>query len=112
MLDLCNLSELKNALKKQVEMFITRDSSKWNQYCRKPSVFITSPESIFCEGNEEVMNAELSYILNNRNQEGMWNISWSWGAYEKEFAISENWWKVFIVIWNMLLLKNFNRLIR
>ncbi|EPY2275372.1 hypothetical protein ACTQ4P_15290 [Clostridium sporogenes] len=109
--DLGNTYELKKALKKQVDMFITRDPAQWKQYCCKPSMFITSPESIFFEGNEEIMNHELSFILNNRNKEGVWNIVWSWESYEKEFAISENWWKANIVIWNMLLLKNFNCLL-
>lgn len=112
-LNICELGdtlELKKALKKQADIFIARDPAKWKQYCRKPSVFINSPNSIFFEGNEEVMDIELSFILNNRNKEGVWNIVWSWGAYEKEFAISENWWKAVKVIEYMQLLKNFYRL--
>ncbi|MBU3130189.1 hypothetical protein [Clostridium tagluense] len=107
---LYKISELKDALKNQAQLFIERDTSKWDQYCCKPSVFVTSPHSLFFKGNEEIINAELNYILNKRNEQGVWDITWSWGAYEKEFTISENWWKANIVISNMLLLKNFNRL--
>jgi len=103
-------SELKNALKTQAKIFIERDPSKWNDYCHKPSTFITSPDSMFFEGNEEIIYTELDYILNKRNSEGIWDITWRWSAYEKEFAISENWWKANIVISNMLLIRNFNRL--
>ena len=35
------------------------------------------------------------------------NITWKWGMYEKEFAISENWWKANLVIANMRFLKGF-----
>ena len=109
-LNLGNLSELKNALKIQVDTFIVRDPGEWKRYCRKPSVYITSPHSIFFEGNEEVMKEELSFILDNRNKEGVWDITWSWMGYEREFAISENWWKAVKVVEYMLLLKEFNLL--
>ena len=108
--NLANLNELKIALKEQAKKFIERDPSKWKQYCRKPSVYITKPDSIFYEGNEDAMQAELSFILNNRNKDGVWNITWGWGVYEKEFAISENWWKAVKGIEYMLLLKNFQRI--
>ncbi|KNY28688.1 hypothetical protein [Pseudobacteroides cellulosolvens] len=103
-------TELRDTLIKQVDIYIEKDNSKWNGYCCKPSTFITSPDSIFFKGNEDILNTELDYILKNRNQDGVWNITWSWGSYEKEFAISENWWKANIAILNMLLLRNFSRL--
>ncbi len=109
-MELGNTSELEKALREQAGMFIEKDTSKWNGYCWKPSAFINSPNSIFYKGNEEVMAAELDFILNNRNQDGVWNIPWNWGAYEREFAISENWWKATKGIEYLLLLKNFNRL--
>lgn len=108
--NLGNITELKNILKNQVGKFIEKDTTRWNQYCRKPSVYINAPESIFFESNEQVMEAELDFILKQRNQEGVWDISWSWGAYDKEFVISENWWKAIKSIEYMLLLKRFKRL--
>lgn len=109
-LSLGNISMFKKALKTEVDVFIERNPGKWKHYCRKPSVYITSPSSIFFHGNEDIMNEELSFILNNRNKEGVWDIVWSWEAYEKEFAISENWWKASKVVDYLLLLRKFNRL--
>lgn len=108
--DSFDVYELKEALRVQAGKFIERDASKWTQYCCKPSTFITSPSSMFYEGNEDIVNAELEFILTQRNAEGVWNITWSWGAYEKEFAVSEVWWKANIVIWNIRFLKAFGRL--
>ena len=105
-----NLAEIKKVLNEQAQTFIEKDDTKWNTYCWKPSVFVKSPESIFYPGNEKAIDTELDYILNKRNHEGIWDITWTWGAYDKEFAISENWWKANIIIENLLLLKNFNRL--
>lgn len=107
---LYKIDELKNALRNQVGKFIEKDTSKWNQYCYKPSTFINSQNSIFFEGNEDIINVELDYILNKRNKDGVWDIVWSWGAYEDEFAISKNWWKSNIIINNLLLMRNFGKL--
>jgi len=106
----CDISEIRKILNKQAQTFIEKDPSKWNQYCWKPSNFVKSPDSIFYPGNEKAMDTELDYILNKRNQEGIWDITWTWGAYEKEFSISQNWWKANIIIDHLQMLKNFGRL--
>ncbi len=106
-----SLSDLEKALKEQTCQFIDRDPSTWNQYCRKPSMFIDSPDSVFCDGNEAPISEELDFLLSRINKDGVWDITWDWGAYEKEFAISKNWWKSNFAILNLLLLKNFNRIV-
>lgn len=105
----CDILEVKKILNKQAQMFIEKDDSKWNQYCWKPSNFVKSPDSIFYPGNEKAMDIELNYILNKRNREGIWDITWTWGSYEKEFSISENWWKANLIIDHLLMLRNFGR---
>lgn len=65
---------------------------------------ILSPEEDY-----KAIETELNYILNKRNSEGIWDITWAWGAYEKEFSISQNWWKAHIIIEYLQLLRNFGR---
>lgn len=89
--------------------FIEKDSTKWNQYCYKPSQFINSPKSLFYPGNETIMNTEIEYILSKRNNDGVWDIVWNWGKYPDEFSISRNWWKANIIIDNLLLIKRFGK---
>ena len=108
--DSFNTVELRKTLKNRAGAFIERDTSKWSQYCYKPSAFVTSPDCLFYEGNEDITNHELDYILSKRNPGGVWDIVWSWGAYEKEFSISENWWKGNLAISNLLLLRSFDRI--
>jgi len=55
------------------------------------------------------MDIELDLLILSRNTEGVWNITWTWGSYEKEFAISENWWKANLAIKNLRLLIEFDR---
>lgn len=105
-----DLAGLKSALNRQAQTFIEKDDAKWEQYCWKPSVFVKSPHSLFYPGNEQAIEVELDYLLSKRNPQGIWDITWSWGAYEPEFAISRNWWKTNVAIENLLLLRNFGRL--
>lgn len=104
-----DIAEIENFLGGQAQLFIEKDASRWNTYCWKPSVFVRSPDSIYYPGNEAAIAIELDYILNKRNPAGIWDITWEWGAYEKEFAVAENWWKANIIIENLRLLKSFGR---
>lgn len=63
------------------------------------------------EDNAALLQREWNDLLEIRNSEGIWNLTWSWAGYEKEFAISENWWKAGIAIQNLLLLRAFGCLV-
>ena len=84
---------LRANIKSQVDAAIVRDEAHWAGYCPRPSSFIHSPDSPFYQGNEEIVDKELDYLIETRAENGVWGITWQWGAYPKEFAISENWWK-------------------
>ncbi|MEF2965776.1 hypothetical protein V3851_08040 [Paenibacillus sp. M1] len=105
---------LQKRLKKLVARSIERDIAKWPHYNAKPSEYIKSPDSIFYPGNEEIVSAELDYILDSRHPGGVWDIAWSWfehnEKYPKEFAVSENWWKAIKAIEQVQFLKNFDRM--
>ncbi|MNC78146.1 hypothetical protein D3C75_1302920 [compost metagenome] len=73
-------------------------------------MYINAPESIFYAGNEEVVDKELEYILETRAAGGVWDISWKWTDYQREFAVAENWWKANVAIQNLLFLRNFGRI--
>ena len=89
---------------------IERDPEKWPFYSMRPSQYIDSQESMFYHGNEEIVGKEMDYILSTRHAGGVWDISWKWEEYPKEFAISERWWHGYWAIRNLLILKSFGRL--
>lgn len=106
--------KLLNTIKKSVQNSIERDTSKWIYYGVRPSNYITSPDSLFYAGNEDILQKELDYLIDTREKNNVWNITWSWfennEKYPKEFAVSENWWKAGKAIEKVLLLRNFKRL--
>lgn len=102
---------LTDKLKKNVSACLTRDTSTWRtDYVCRPSQFFKSPKSPYYEGDEELALFEADYLIETRNADGVWDITWSWGSYDKEFAISENFWKADFVIRNLLYLKGFGRI--
>lgn len=101
-------------VKQLVYNAIERDTSKWAYYGKRPSNFITSPDSIFYKDNEEIVQKELDYLIDTRDEQGVWGITWTWfqlnEVYAREFAITENWWRAAKAIEKLRLLRSFNRL--
>ncbi|KAI7253206.1 hypothetical protein KC345_g11399 [Hortaea werneckii] len=103
-------ASLQEAVQAQSARLIIRDAAEWSGYSCRPSAFIKSPQSSGYADLAELVQQELDYLLDTRNPEGIWNLTWSWAGYEREFAVSENWWKAHIAIENVLLLQAFGRL--
>lgn len=101
---------LRETLKLQSVQLISRDAGEWNGYSCRPSAFIHSPHSPEYAELGGLLHQELDYLLGTRNSEGVWNLTWSWAGYEREFAVSENWWKAHIIIENLRLLRAFGRM--
>ncbi len=114
MTDNFDMEFITNAVKKLVNDSIERDTAKWAIYGKRPSDFISSPDSDFYKDNEEILQKELDYIIDRRPENGVWDISWTWfennEKYSKEFAISQNWWKADKALEKLKLLRNFGRL--
>lgn len=103
-------TELIAAAAKQIKVLLERDAGDWSGYTCKPSAFIKTPESLGFTDNAVLLEKELDYTLDIRNQEGVWDLTWSWDGFEQAFAISENWWKASIAIEKLLFLRAFGRL--
>lgn len=96
-----------------INQTIERDTEKWTNYTPRPSYFIKSPDSPLYQGNKEIMDTELDYLIATRPEGSVWDITWSWfdlgQNYAREFAISENWWKGIKAIEKIKLLSAFHR---
>ena len=91
---------------------IGRDPAQWRNYVPRPSRFIHGADSPLYRGNEAIVQAEVTYLKETRQPGGVWPITWKWFGmeqYDREFAISENWWKGLVAIENMLFLKAFDK---
>lgn len=75
---------------------------KWESYVVRPSDLIHSSKSPFYEENAEIVKKELEYLIETKPEGDVWGINWNWEKntekYQKEFPISENWWKSYRAI--------------
>ncbi len=86
---------------------VERDTSKWRGYACRPSSVVRDKQNPACEPLADLIKTELEYIKDTRNKDGVWDIRWAWAGYDKEFHISENWWKSQIAIENLQFLREF-----
>lgn len=94
-------------LNKQIKEMIEYDTTKWeSEYICKPSQFIGSKNSLFYEGNEDIVRFECSFIEKSQKDDGSFAVNWFWDDYPEEWIISLNWWKSYLIIKNLKFLKN------
>lgn len=109
--DLCDLEAFKAKLKEEVFKTIEQDSKQWaSTYCCKPSHLFSTADSMFYEDNKGIMDEELDFIVSALSKEGTWAVTWEWGDYTAEFAISKMWWQANIAIKNTLMIRDFGLL--
>jgi hypothetical protein len=109
-IDLIDLSALKERLREQVRHSITKNTAVWEtDYICTPSFFFKTSDSIFYADNKDIADYECEFIVKSQLADGSWNIPWGWAAYPEEWAVSKNWWKGNGAILNMLYLKGMGR---
>ncbi len=111
--DVVDVDALAKAVRIRADAAIVRDPAKWPFYGVRPSNFIRTPDSPLYAGNEAITETELDYLLETRDADGVWPITWSWfdlnDTFPKQFAISENWWRAIKARENLLFLRAFGR---
>lgn len=106
-----NISEMEGNLREIVAELMCKDTEKWKtDYVSLPSNYVDSPQSIFYEDIKQLADYQNDFILESMNENGSFNINWTWGSYPEEWPISKNWWKANQCIVNMKYLKAFGRL--
>lgn len=97
----------REALVKAAHLAIERDVTKWPDYVCTPSKVIRQRDPDFYHGYEALMQKEMDFLEKSRDQEGVWDIQWSWGRDAEVFPIARLWWKGILVNQNLRLMKTF-----
>ena len=102
------LEEIMNLSKNSV----CTDPSRWNEYVKRPSSVVTAWDLKLNFELMEATNVEIDWTLKNRGTDGVWPITWKWYGmeqYDREFVLSENWWKAMVAIEKVIFLKKFGQ---
>ncbi|QWC00270.1 hypothetical protein KHQ88_01495 [Mycoplasmatota bacterium] len=72
---------------------IEKDSGKWfSTYCARPTQVFVSMHSPGAKEAMGLIHQEFTLSLDHRNQEGVFDISWDWGNYPKDFDKAKKEW--------------------
>ena len=109
-----SMADIIRTLMETSNAVIVRDPTRWNTHVPRPSAAIFSPDSPMYPGNEDDIHRELDWLIDTLPMDDVWPIDWSWfdnnAKYPAEFSISEMWWKAWLAIDKLLLLRRFDRL--
>lgn len=106
--EVCCMESFKEKLITQVNNSICRDTSKWGkEYVSLPADFIRSKNSIFIDGNEELLKEQCRLVKQMQLPDGSFPVTWIWCNDYAEYLIAANWWKSEFCINYMRFIRDF-----
>lgn len=109
--DLFDCDAMFAKLRADVTECVLRDADRWDgNYCAHPSDFLIGEGLQLRSCFPELAEKECDFIVRIQSENGAWPVTWNWGAYPDEFAVSANFWRSHIVLKNLLYLKSMDRL--
>ncbi|MDQ0217911.1 hypothetical protein ELQ35_00240 [Peribacillus cavernae] len=76
-----------------------KDVSTWTKgYKALPLDFIDTPEHPLCTRFGPLVEKNLNLYIEQMSEEGMWDISWSWGSYPENFEAARIYWKGILAV--------------
>lgn len=106
--EVCCMESFKEKLITQVNNSICRDTSKWGkEYVSLPADFIRSKNSIFIDGNEELLKEQCRLVKQMQLPDGSFPVTWIWCNDYAEYLIAANWWKSEFCVSYMRFIRDF-----
>jgi hypothetical protein len=101
--------EFLDKLLEQIDYNIEKNTSLWfKTYCVRPLQFFDKPNLFGYEKFSELAKLEAGMILENLNNDGFWDITWSWDNYKEAEAIAKRDWQSSIIIGYLKILKAYD----
>lgn len=90
---------------------VIRDPLKWDTYSVLPLTFVHSPDSPLYSGLADIIPANLDYMISTLQDDGGWNLTWSWEKSDPTaWKSAEKEWRGFVTLENLKTLKAFHRI--
>ena len=90
---------------------VVQDAKQWSSYNVKPLTFVHSPRSQLYAGPQEVVGANLDYIISTQKFDGGWGLTWSWEERNPAaWKLAEKEWRSVLTLENLQTLAAFHRL--
>lgn len=106
-----SLNEIQEKVRQLINDCVDRDVANWSiGYKALPLDFISHPDDPLYVGLENLVEQNILFYLEQMSDDGIWDISWSWGDYPEEFAIAKRYWKGILAVKRYSILKAFGYL--
>lgn len=87
---------------------IDKDVSNWGTgYKPLPLDFIAEPDDPLYPKLKQLVDDNLRFYLEQRTDEGIWGVTWTWGQYPEAFAVSSRYWQGILAVERYKVLKAF-----
>lgn len=104
---------LYNNINKRIDDLITLDESIWNDdISNQPIELIQFMPFLNTEERKELIERNLDFLLDSRDANGLFEVTWNWGNDYDEFELQKIKWAGVILVNNLIFLKRFNRIIK
>ena len=104
---------LKENINKRIDDLMTKDETKWPNYSSNlPLELIQLDVFLNTEERKELVEKHLDYLLDSRNANGLFEVTWSWGNDYEEFELQKIKWVGLLLVNNLIFFKKYNRIIK
>ncbi|WP_133582367.1 hypothetical protein [Aureibacillus halotolerans] len=94
-----SLEEVSQHVMQLSEACVDKDVSNWSVgYKPLPLDFIEGPRDPLCERLGPLVEEHLSLYVEQMDEDGMWDISWSWGQYPEAYEKARQEWKGILAV--------------
>jgi len=94
-----NHQEFLDLMLKQIEKNIEKNPKLWfSTYCVRPLQFFDKPGSFGFDHYAGLAKLEASMILENMNEQGIWEVTWSWDSYSDIWPLAKRDWQSSFIV--------------
>lgn len=103
-------TRMKPNLSEAVQKLIRENLEEWGNYVPKPLDFVKSPDHERFGIDRDLLEKNLSYLIENLEENGVIEPTWEWGQYEDEWERAKKEWTGILTLEGLITLDQFNRI--
>lgn len=104
--------DIRRDLADAAHSLVRKDPEEWTKYVSKPLDFVKSPEGPQFGISDELIEANLDFLVETLEDQGVIRPTWEWGQYEDAWKQAEQEWIGVLTLEALTLLERFDRIRR
>lgn len=103
-------NEIRTQIASAAKSLIRDDPAEWSDYVPTPLDFVKSPEGDQFGISQDLLSANLDFLVETLEKQGVIQPNWEWGQYEDAWEGAKQEWTGILTLETLTLLKRFNRI--